>query len=90
MNKHTPIILSHSAVRYDDHQEDSATQALRIKLPFGWTLEDLSLWAHESFDTHCHHSYDCCGHWYRYLRVYGAKRVKSRTYIVTARYTQNI
>ena len=90
MNKHTPIILSHSAVRYDDHQGDSATQALRIKLPFGWTLPDLRDWAYRHFDTECHHAHDCCGHWYRYLRVYGAKRVKSRTYIVTARYIQNI
>ena len=87
--KHTPRFLSRR-VKYDDRYGGTATETARVKLPVGWTLDDLRAWARECFDTYCQHEHDCCGHWYRALYTHDAKRVKSRTYIVRIRHSQNI
>lgn len=85
----SPHFLSFGAFKYDEHG-GSRNQRVRVKLPLGWNLGHLREWAHEHFDTECHHSYDCCGHWYRRLYTHDAARVKSRTYVVTINHTLNI
>jgi len=86
--KHNPRFLSYR-VKWDDDDEGAKALA-RLKLPFGWTLDDLRAWARECFDTYCQHEHDCCGGIYQTLYTYDAKRVKSRTYLVRIRYIRNV
>ena len=84
-----PRFLSVSKFRLSEFG-GSGEQSILLKLPVGWSLRDLACWAYHNFNTRCHHEYDCCGHWYRQMYTYNAKRVKSRTYYVTASSSQNI
>lgn len=85
----SPKFLSYSRFRESNNGE-SGSRTVLLKLPVGWDLEDLQLWAEDSFNTWCQHPYDCCGRWYRTMYTYNAKRVKSRTYYVTVDSVQNV
>jgi hypothetical protein len=48
----------------------------------------VALW--DTFETHCHHSYDCCGHWYRSVYTSTLRRVKRDEWIVEVTMYQNV
>ncbi len=70
---------------------DSVDYCYTLKVLPGVSLEEVQDALRLNFNTHCTHSYDCCGHWYSTVYANTTLRhVKRREYTVTVNYHQNI
>ena len=65
----------------DDHGlNESHTELVTIAAPPRMDIRLLKERIEDEFNTHCQHSYDCCGHWYSTAYTHTLRRNKSGEY----------
>ena len=74
----------------DDGYGDSYDVNLLIKVPAGWGRARVNAYARDRFNSHCQHSYDCCGHFYGGVYSRYTKRIKPREWFVKVHQARNI
>lgn len=64
--------ITRPVVTWRSEEGDSYLSQSTARLPSGLTRKEINSIGRslaQELSTHCKHSYDCCGHWYRSVRV---------------------
>jgi hypothetical protein len=73
-----------------DDNGESMYQILTLKIDPRIPVRELKDALRYTLDTHCQHSYDCCGNWYRSVYTHTLRRAKRREWHVEVVWYKNV
>lgn len=84
------VLKTKETTKEEDYEWGSRSFVMTLGGPANTNIRKLKDALHEEYDTHCTHSYDCCGRWYTNVWTHTLKRYKSGTWTVRLSYSCNI
>jgi hypothetical protein len=84
-------VLAQQLVREEGDQYDNAYLVnLVIKVPAGWDRNRVNAYAAAMYNTRCHHTYDCCGHFYGFVYRRRTVHLKRREWFIQICQSRNV
>lgn len=87
--RQVPISFTTPQTTWVSREGDARDTESTARLPSGVSRKEkdaIKRYIAEEWSTYCQHSYDCCGHWYRYCVAH----IRGRNITLYVRYRQNI